>query len=124
MEVHRHFTWEGFHKLDVISAINEMGYSKTEIKRLFKNNAIKIWDTRVTDDGCHFVWYKRIANIFELVKPGDVFIIGKYKELTIKTIPFNWFERVYYNLRHIKDIIQDEIEDFIGNWGLGKIRRR
>ena len=112
-EVRRRFSWEGFCQLDVAEAINEIGYSKTEIKRLFKSNAIKIWDTKITEDGNHFIRYKRVANSIELVEPDDVIIIGKYRGLTIKAVPFSFFEKAYYKLRLIKEQIQERLEDVI-----------
>ncbi len=112
--ISRRFSWEGFTKLDVVGAVNEIGYSKTEIKRLFKNNAIKIWDTKITEDGNHFVWYKRVANQVELVEPNDVIVIGKYKRLVIKAIPFSVLEKLYYKLRLIKEQIQDRLGDKLG----------
>ncbi len=112
--IFRKFTWEGFHELDVVKAINEIGYSKTEIRRLFKNNAIKIWDTKITEDRNHFVSYKRVAKPLELVESGDVFIVGKFRSLTICAIPFRFYEKIYYNLRLFKEQLQDRLEGING----------
>ena len=96
-EVVRPFTWEGFHELDVVGAFQEIGYSKAEIGRLFKDGAIKIWDTRL--NGNKFEWYKRKAETQELVEPDDVFIFGHPKVLIIKQMPFTLWEKIYYWLR-------------------------
>ncbi len=111
-EIKRKFSWEGFCKLDVIEAINETGYSKTEIRRLFKNSAIKIWDTKLTEDRNHFVWYKRVANTVELVEPDDVLVIGKYRRLVIRALAFSVYEKIYYKLRLFSEQIQDRMRRY------------
>ena len=111
-EIKRRFRWEGFCRLNVRDAFGEIGYSKSEVNRLLKNGAIKIWDTRVTVDGME--WYKRPSELVELVEPDDVFIFGKPKVLTIKQIPFSVEEIIYYKLRDTYDIIKDKVEDAVG----------
>ena len=101
------FSAEGFYSLDVKLAIQGMGYSGAEVNRLFASNAIKTWDTRVTQDGNHFEWYKRTSRKNELVEKGDVFIVGK-RYLTInagKVFPLKrlfWYLRPYVE-RYVTD---------------------
>lgn len=101
MEVHRRFSWEGFCNLDVIGVVKEAGHSGAETKRLFKANAIKIWDTKVLDDGCHYVWYKRVAERTELVEPEDEICIGKHQLVIIQALPFPFYLRVFYKIRDL-----------------------
>jgi hypothetical protein len=75
---------DGFCSLNVIEAFAEIAYSKAEARRLLTSGGIKIWDTRITEDGNHFEWYKRRAQVVELVEPEDVFIFGKPKALIVK----------------------------------------
>jgi|TARA_Y100000310_G_C20674021_1_gene811847 hypothetical protein len=107
MEISRHFSWEGFCHINILEALNETGFSKTEAKRLFKDGAIKVWDTKVTNDGCHFVWFKRIAELVELVEPKDVILVGRNKSLTIQAIPFKCYEKALFKLRLLKEQLQD-----------------
>lgn len=99
--VKRKFSWEGFYKLGVIEAFAEIGYSKSEARRLLNAGGIKIWDSEVHDGGIR--WYKRTANPVELVEPEDVFIFGKPKALIVKQVPFSLWERIYYRLRTLKE---------------------
>ena len=104
-EIWRDFSWEGFHKLNVTDAFVEIGYSKSEIKRLLKNNAIKVWDTRVVGDKME--WYKRSVELVELVEPDEVFMFGRFKFLFVSPIPFKWYQKLYYKLRELKEMIWD-----------------
>ena len=94
----RPFSWEGFTHLNVLEALSEIGFSKTEGKRLLSSGSIKIRDTRITEDGKHFEWYRRTAGAMELVEPNDIFYIGK-RVLTILQIPFSIWEKLYYSIR-------------------------
>lgn len=104
----RKFSWEGFCKLDIHEALQEPGFSNSEIGRLFKAGSIKIRDTRITET--HYEWYRRIANPDELIEPDDVLYIGK-KVLIIHQQPFSLMETLYYRIRDRVDILRDRIED-------------
>ena len=95
--IERKFSAEGFCNLDVMGAFVEAGRSKTEIRRMFKDRAIKIRDTKVEND--KMVWYKRPADKFELVEPGDILIWGKYKTLTIRAKRRFILKSLFYYLR-------------------------
>jgi len=115
------FSWEGFAKIsrqEVVDFLSRNGYSKLEVERLFKDNAMKISDTRLTDDKEHFVWYKRpFANI-EIVETGNVIYIGKHHWVILEAIRFTWYEWLYYKLRDCLD----KIMEGYGQWikGIGK----
>ena len=107
--IKRKFSWEGFTELNVVDALVEIGYSGAEAKRLFNAGGIKIWDTKVKDG--MMVWYKRRANLIEVIEPDDTLVIGKPKVLIIKQIPFSIFEKIYYNLRLWFEIGMDKWSD-------------
>ena len=101
------FSWEGFAKVNILDVLKKAGYSGTEAKRLFKDGAVKIMDTKVTEDGNHFIWYQRRVSLMEVVEHKDILIVGKYKSLILKAKPFTWYEHIYYHLRDIVDQIKD-----------------
>ena len=104
--VERPFSAEGFHKLDVIGAFSEIGYSKAETRRLLCAGAIKIWDTRVQPDQRHFEWYKRPAQAFELIEPEEVLFFGK-RWFVIEPSPVQIYKRFYWWVRpHIERFIE------------------
>lgn len=96
LTVTKKFSWEGFCKLDIAEVLDEVGFSKAESRRLWKDGAIKIYDTRVTPDG--FVWYKRKSEPVELAEPYDLIFAGR-RVITILPEIFNIWERIYYRLR-------------------------
>ena len=99
LTISRLFSAEGFHKLDVFSALLEAGYSNAESHRLFKTGAIKIIDTKVTEDKTHFVGYTRPVSDFELIEKGDCLFIGKHQVLEIKSTFVNPFKRFWWYIR-------------------------
>uniref|UniRef100_A0A6M3L783 Uncharacterized protein n=1 Tax=viral metagenome TaxID=1070528 RepID=A0A6M3L783_9ZZZZ len=106
--IKRKFSWEGFCNLDIIEAFSEIGFSKTEARRLLDAGSIKIWDTRIQDSKVQ--WYKRRVRQVELVEPGDVLVFGKPKVLLIEKIPFTLYETLYYKLRLLKERILEWLE--------------
>ncbi len=104
-EVVRPFSAEGFHTLDVRAAFKEIGYSNTEVKRMFSEGTIKVWDTRLSKDKVE--WYKRRASDFELVEAGDALIFGHPKALIIKRKPVFFLKRLFWAVR-------PRIERFLG----------
>jgi len=106
----RPFSSEGFHKLDVSRVLREMGYSNSEAGRMLKNGAVKIWDTRVLEDGNHIEWYKRKVQEHELVECDDVLIIGKGKFVIIGKTKVNFIKRFWWYIRpYIERYITDKI---------------
>lgn len=103
-DVEREFSWEGFHNLDVIYALKEIGYSVAEATRLLNSGAIKIWDTKVHDG--KMVWHRRRVSRMELVEVGDNLIIGS-KILVIKPRPFPLHMKLFYHIRDIWDRLRD-----------------
>ena len=97
--IYRPFSAEGFHKLNVFPALLETGYSNAEIRRLFKAGAIKINDTKLTEDKAHFVWYERPVREVELIEKGDYLLIGKHRVLEIKPTYVNPFKRFWWYIR-------------------------
>jgi len=112
--IKRKFSWEGFCKIDILDALVEGGLSRTKAKSLFNSGAVKVWDTKVTDDGNHFKWYKRRANQTELLEidlKDDMYntiFYGRATSMVVHTIPFSLAEKVFYRLREIKEILQDK----------------
>lgn len=95
MSVERQFSAEGFLRLDVLEVLKEI-FSSTEAHRLFKEGAVKIWDTRV-QDGKVF-WYKRSCNRKELVEKGEWVLVGR-RAIQIRAKPINIFKKVFYYVR-------------------------
>ncbi len=96
-EVVRPFSAEGFHKLDVSAAFKEIGYSNTEVKRMFSEGTIKVWDTRLAGDKIE--WFKRRTSDFELVEAGDALIFGHPKALIIDPEPVFFLKRLFWTVR-------------------------
>ena len=103
-------SWEGFAKVNILDVLKYVGYSGTAGRRLFNDGAVKIMDTKVTEDGEHFIWYQRKVEGTELVEPNDALLIGKHHWVILKGKPFTWYEKVYYHLRDILDRIRDWYE--------------
>jgi len=97
-EIEREFSWEGFHNLNVIYALKEIGYSVSEATRLLNCGGIKIWDTKIY--GGKIQWYKRGVSRMELVEVGDNLIIGK-RILEIKKKPFPTYRKLFYRIRDV-----------------------
>ena len=95
--IKRPFSAEGFHKLDVIGAFNEIGYSKSETRRLLNAGAIKIWDTRVLPNNTQWEWYKRPSLALELIEPRDIFLFGKRLFVDASHVPM--YKRIYWCVR-------------------------
>ena len=106
----RPFSSEGFHKLDVPSVLHEMGYSNSEAGRLLNNNAVKIWDTMVSEDGNHIEWFKRKAQEHELVESNEVLIVGKGKFVIVGKEKVNIIKRFWW---YIRPFIERNITDKI-----------
>ena len=75
------FTTEGLCWLNIPQCLVDIGYSRTEAKRLLKSKSIKIYDTTYNRES--WWWYRRPANREELVEPEDVLLVGK-KVIIIK----------------------------------------
>ncbi|MBU0976799.1 MAG: hypothetical protein KKD18_00100 [Nanoarchaeota archaeon] len=68
-----------------------LGFSNSQLKRLKRDNAIKIADTRITSDREHYEWYYRPIGETELLEDGDVIKFGKKTIISItaqKRSPF------------------------------------
>lgn len=117
-QINRPFSAEGFHKLDVIDAFREIGYSHTEAKRLLSDGAIKVWDSRVTEDGNHWEWYKRKAETYELMElperdKGSVLLFGHPRILEVLPEPVPLLKRLF---RRVRPNVEKVLED----WGVIK----
>ena len=123
-KIKRPFSAEGFHKLDILEALREVGCSNMEAKRLFANGAIKVWDTRPTDDKNRWEWFQRRANAFELMElpahdKGSVLIFGRHKILEILPTAVPIWRRLFWSTRPIIERFMERIQDRIREWNNG-----
>ena len=98
--VERDFLPTGYCRVN-IKEVSRGVVSGMEFKRLFRDGAVKVWDTKITEDREHFKWYKRKALCEELVEPGDVILFGKRKSVTIKekTNTLYKLRKLYWRVR-------------------------
>ena len=117
-EIKRPFSAKGFHRLNVLEAFREIGYSNVEAKRLLANGAIKVWDTRLTDEKKHWEWFQRRANAFELMElpahnKGSVIIFGHPRVLEILPTAVPIWRRLFWEIRPIVERLMERIQDRI-----------
>ena len=101
--IERSFLPTGFCWVNIRQAAKEVGMLGMHFKRLFRDGAVKVWDTRITEDGEHFEWYKRKTAQDELLESGDSIIFGKYRYIIVKeradfrynTMKLYWWLRIW-----------------------------
>lgn len=100
--IDRKFSWDGFLRVNVLDVCTEAGVSRAEAERLFSKGVIKVWDTRTAKEGNRQEWYKRKAQLTELVSSNEAVYCGKVKSIIIRPKPFSLLERIYYSLRFLR----------------------
>jgi len=92
---HCDFYYSDFLTLNMVDVMESIGYSRAYAKQLIKSGAVKIKDTRLTEDFEHFEWYWRKVDTIEYaVENEDIFKIGTWRFIHIVAIKYSWKERL------------------------------
>ena len=87
-----------------IDCLTEEGFSKSEAKRLLRTKSVKVWDTRIINNGTYYEWFQRPVKDKEIMinsnDPRESCIcVGKFRVIRIYQAELKWWIKLYRKIR-------------------------